>query len=119
MRPLDYVAVTFAAALVIVIAIAVYSGGGDRATVRVTAPSGEYLFLLTAEETIVVRGPIGETVVRIGDGGARVLSSPGPKQICVKAGHVSRPGAWLACLPNRVFVSIESRQLEDVDARSY
>lgn len=119
MKPLDYVALCMAAALVVVVALAVYSGGGDRTRVRITAPSGEYLFASTAEDTIVVSGPIGDTVVQIGDGGARVLSSPGPMQICVKAGRISRSGAWLACMPNRVFISIESRQFEDIDARSY
>ena len=119
MKPLDYVTLLFAATLVVVISMAVYGGGNGRTTVLVTAPDVEYLFASAAEETIAVNGPIGQTVVEIADGGARVLSSPCDNQICVRTGHVERPGRWIACLPNRVFVSIESGTRTDVDARSY
>ncbi len=119
MKPLDYVAIAVAAALVIVISTTVYGGDAGRATVHVSAPSVEYLFAATVEETISVSGPIGTTVVEVADGGARVISSPCDNQICVLTGRVERTGRWIACLPNRVFVSIESGQRTDVDARSY
>ena len=118
-KPLDYVTLVLAAGLVAAISAAVYGGAAERTTVRITAPSAEYLFASTAEERVTVRGPLGETVIEVGGGGARVLSSPGIRQICVRAGHVSRSGAWLACLPNRVFVSIESAREAAIDARSY
>lgn len=118
MKPLDYVTLLFAAALVVAISTAVY-GGGERTTVLVTAPDDEYLFASSVEETISVEGPIGQTVVAVADGGARVVSSPCDNQICVLTGRVERAGRWIACLPNRVFVSIESGSRTDVDARSY
>jgi hypothetical protein len=37
----------------------------------------------------------------------------------VKSGRISRPGQWIACLPNRVFVEIRGRSREQVDAFSY
>lgn len=119
MKPLDYVTLLFAAALVVAISTAVYGGADGRATVLITAPDAEYLFASSVEETIAVSGPIGQTVVEIADGGARVISSPCDNQICVLTGHVERAGRWIACLPNRVFVSIESGSRTDVDARSY
>jgi len=119
LKPLDYVTLLVAATLVVVISMAVYGGGNGRTTVLVTAPDVEYLFASSVEETIAVSGPIGQTVVEIADGGARVLSSPCDNQICVRTGQVERPGRWIACLPNRVFVSIESGTRTDVDARSY
>ncbi len=119
MKPLDYVTLVFAAALVAAISTAVYGGGGGRTTVLVTAPDAEYVFASSVEETVVVDGPIGQTVVAIAEGGARVVSSPCDNQICVRTGQVERAGRWIACLPNRVFVSIESGNLTDVDARSF
>ena len=119
MKPLDYVTLVGAAALVVAISTAVYGGGSARTTIHVTGPSVEYLFDSTVEDRVAVRGPIGETVVLIADGGARVASSPCDNQICVRTGHVERAGRWIACLPNRVFVSIESGQRSDIDARSY
>ena len=119
MKPLDYVAVACAAALVIAISTTVYGGGGGRTTVQITAPNVEYLFATSVEETVAVRGPIGETVVRINNGGARVISSPCDNQICLRTGQIERSGRWIACLPNRVFISIESGNRMEIDARSY
>lgn len=119
MKPLDYVTLLFAAALVVAISTAVYGGADGRTTVLITAPDAEYLFASSVEETIAVSGPIGQTVVEIADGGARVVSSPCDNQICVLTGHVERAGRWIACLPNRVFVAVEGGPDEQIDARSY
>jgi hypothetical protein len=68
--------------------------------------------------TLRVPGPLGETVVVIEDGTVRVTSSPCPEKICVKTGRISKPGQWIACLPNRVFISIRGRRSEQPDAIS-
>ena len=66
-----------------------------------------WIFPLDAEETVVVRGPLGNTVVRIHDGQAWIESSPCDNQTCVATGHIRRQRAWAACLPNNVFLMIE------------
>jgi hypothetical protein len=48
----------------------------------------------------------------------QVISSPCPEKICVKTGRISKPGQWIACLPNRVFISIRGRRSEQPDAVS-
>jgi hypothetical protein len=59
-------------------------------------------------------------VVEISGGKARVLSSPCVNQTCVAVGHIHRQGEWAACLPNKVFVSIEgSADDEALDAAAW
>ena len=118
MKLLDYVAVAFSVALVTVISTTVYGGDG-RTTVQITAPDVEYLFAPSVEETVTVHGPIGETVVRIENGRAHVVGSHCDLKICLRTGQIEQPGSWIACLPNRVFVSINSGQREGIDGHSY
>jgi hypothetical protein len=56
--------------------------------------------------------------VAIRDGAVEVLSSPCREKICVKTGKVSKPGQWIACLPNKVFVAVRGRRNEQPDAIS-
>jgi hypothetical protein len=78
----------------------------------------QWIYPLDVETTLRVPGPLGETVVEIKDGAVQVISSPCPEKICIKTGRISKPGQWIACLPNRVFISIRGRKSEQPDAIS-
>jgi hypothetical protein len=78
----------------------------------------QWIYPLDAQTTLRVPGPLGETVVVIEDGTVRVVRSPCPEKICIKTGRISKPGQWIACLPNRVFISIRGRRSEQPDAIS-
>ncbi len=90
-------------------------GGGQDA---VQEAEQQWIYPLDTETTVRVPGPLGETVVEIADGTVRVVSSPCPEKICIKTGRISKPGQWIACLPNRVFISIRGRRSEQPDAIS-
>jgi hypothetical protein len=66
-----------------------------------------------------VKGPLGETVVVISGGKARVEDSPCPDKLCVHMPAISKPGQWIACLPNRVFVRVRGSSGEKIDDLSY
>jgi hypothetical protein len=55
----------------------------------------------------------------IRDGSAWVVSSQCPNQICVRQGKISRPGQWIACLPNDIFIRISGQTDAPVDMVSY
>ena len=91
---------------------------------------GEWLFPIDADEIIAVSGPLGDTIVRIGDNRARVESSPCDNQTCVASGLLTRQGQWAACLPNNVLLMIQggtsggagseaSRGGNDIDALAW
>jgi len=61
---------------------------------------------LKRERQLSLQGPLGETVVQVKAGKIRVVSDPGPRQLCVLQGWISRAGQALVCLPNRVLIQI-------------
>jgi len=118
-RALD--AAVFAAALlgIALISWRVYAGRAGDPLAYLRGPGAEWIYPLDSPRTVRIPGPLGDTVVQLGEGSARVLSSPCREKICVRAGAIARPGQWVACLPNRVFLEIRGRSREPVDAYSY
>jgi hypothetical protein len=121
LKPLDFAAIALSLGLTIFCGLAVYAAPRSEARVLIRGGGRAWVFPLDAEDRVAVPGPMGETVVEIGGGGARVLSSPCANQSCVAAGHIGRRGQWAACLPNRVSVSIEGSagEGETVDAAAW
>lgn len=65
---------------------------------------------LSENRRVAIRGALGTSFVQIDAGRARVLDSPGPRKLCVRAGWLSRSGESAICLPNQVVVRIEGGQ---------
>jgi hypothetical protein len=107
LRAFDYGAILGALGITVLSGALVYGGGGGEARVLIQGSGGRWVFPRDAAETLAVPGPLGETVVELRDGEARIRSSPCANQTCVSAGAVRSPRQWLVCLPNRVFVSVE------------
>ncbi len=53
-----------------------------------------------------VPGTLGISRIEIRQGRARVAADPGPRQVCVKQGWVSRAGEAALCLANQVSLEI-------------
>jgi len=117
-KALDYVIFLFALVIIGLISAQTYIGGRGTPEITITGAEGQWIYPLDSEATVHVRGPLGDTVVAIREGTAEVLSSPCPEKICVKTGKISKPGQWIACLPNRVFVAVQGTRSEQPDAIS-
>lgn len=61
---------------------------------------------LDRPQRIRVPGPLGESIVEIQAGRARVAADPSPRQLCVKHGWLSRAGDTALCLPNQLSVEL-------------
>jgi hypothetical protein len=82
-------------------------GRGEGTAVRIVGADGfEQVVPIGDVCEVDVPGPLGTTVIEVAGGEARVLSSPCPHQLCVKAGAVRRPGTAVVCVPNEVVVTI-------------
>ncbi len=97
----------------------VYFRGEAGVSVHVKNSSGEWILPLKDPRSFSVGGPFGKTTLKIEGGAVRVVSSPCPEKICVKAGPISRPGQWIACLPNRIFITIKGKSENKIDAFSF
>jgi len=96
----------------------VFAKQQGSAQVLIRAQDEEYIFPANAEETIIVSGMLGDTIVRIGERRAWIESSPCDNKTCVASGFVSKHGQWAACLPNNVLLLIHgaiNKEEENVD----
>ena len=114
----DIFIIFLAAGLTVFSAYSVYVKPQGVSQVLIKGQGSEWTFQLDADETVVVSGPLGDTVVKIHGNRAWVESSPCENQTCVASGFVERQGQWAACLPNNVLLMIHGTGDEDVDAIS-
>ncbi|MDQ6968380.1 MAG: NusG domain II-containing protein [Mariprofundaceae bacterium] len=63
-------------------------------------------------------GDIGLSEITIDKQGVRITHSSCATQRCVLSGHRHRIGGILACVPNRILVSIQGSQKQPLDAIS-
>ena len=118
LRPGDWMVLAAGGVTVASLALAFWFGAPGQ---RLVIKRGGHLFLETSlnhPRTIDVPGPLGITRVEIDDKRARVLSDPGPRQLCVHQGWLSRAGQAAICLPNQVSVEIAGR-VKSYDSLNY
>jgi hypothetical protein len=110
LRPFDYGIIILAVLFTGFSAFTIYRNPGGESRIVLKGPGGSWVYPRDhrAAELINVAGPLGDTVVELRDGGARVLSSPCANQICIASGTIHARGQWIACLPNQVLVTIEA-----------
>lgn len=100
--------------------ILVYQSTTNDLQVIIEGGGQSYIYPLTADETIQVQGPLGETLVIIHNGAAHVEESACKDKLCIAMGEISKPGQWVACLPNQVFVRIIGTSAkDDLDGSTY
>ena len=87
---------------------------------KISSPRGEWIYPLDEELEIGIEGPIGTTHVHIESGQAWVSDSPCKNKLCITAGEISSFNAWVACLPNKIFIQIiGTANKEGIDALSF
>jgi hypothetical protein len=69
-----------------------------------------YTLPLDSEREFGVEGPLGETRIGIEKGAVRVLSSPCPNKACLRMGRASHAHDLIACVPNRVVITIVGKE---------
>ncbi|MBN1412927.1 MAG: NusG domain II-containing protein [Spirochaetales bacterium] len=115
----DVVLFLLVLAAVIAVSFYAYAAPNSETFVHVKSAEGEWFYPLDTDRTFTVEGPLGKTEIAIKDGKAFVVDSDCPEKLCVRQGKVSQAGQWIACLPNHVMISIESRSQNDIDAVSF
>ena len=105
-RPGDWLTLLLGALLTAWLATQSWPGATPQ---KVVIRSGGQLFAearLDQPRHIRVPGPLGESIVEIQAGRARVAADPSPRQLCVKHGWLERAGDIALCLPNQLSVEL-------------
>lgn len=118
-KPADFIAALLFAAVILGFSLRVYSSAAAAGQVRIDTDSGSYLFPLDEARTVRVEGPLGTTTVSIERGGAAIVESPCSDGLCINMGRLEQPGEWAACLPNRIFLSVQGGSRDEADIISY
>lgn len=118
-KPFDYVLIIVICAAIAVLSFSVYHDDTQPFMVSVKTESGLSLYRLDQNRRLAVKGPIGTTLIEIVDAEVRVVSSPCRDKLCVLKGTLKKNGDWTACMPNRVYVSIQGKVEEGLDEFSY
>ncbi len=75
-------------------------------------------FEIPLKDTVLfIKGKLGKMTVVIKDKKVWVSESPCPRKICILTGKIKNPGEVIICIPNGVYISIESS--EDLDGITY
>jgi hypothetical protein len=117
-KPLDLLAVALSLAAVGILSAYAYQGRRGTPQAIVEASGQTWIYPLDRDLEVTVEGPVGPTVISIHAGGIRVASASCRDKVCVSMGTISRPGSWIACLPNRLFIRIRGTDAE-IDATAF
>ncbi len=118
LRPGDWLTLAIAALLVGASFPLLWSRElADRAVVRSAGRIVAEL-PLSRDHSMRVAGPLGESVIAVERGRARVVSDPSPRQYCVRQGWLERAGDIAICLPNQVSLELAGRSRR-YDSLSY
>lgn len=68
---------------------------------------------ITAETKLIVPVADGELTILYDKDGARITSSPCPDKVCIHQGKITRSGQTIACVPEKVLVTITTAAKEN------
>ncbi len=73
-------------------------------------------YSLSSDQTVLIRGADGFCRLTIRDGKASVTEASCPDELCVMQKEISSQGETIACLPNRILITVEKGGESDYDA---
>jgi hypothetical protein len=118
-KPLDIIAIFTALLAAGTFSIYAYGSSQEGGMVIIKSSENEWVYPLDADKILQIEGPLGDTEIHISDGKAWVADSPCRDKICTSSAPISKSGQWIACMPNRIFIRVESADEAQVDATTF
>jgi len=104
----DLLVILLASGIILFTSLQVYGPRQEHLQVRIeNAQNSRWIYSLEESAVVSVPGPNGDMEVTAAGGYVFVEEcSCCPLRICVSTGRISRPGQWIICLPNEIFIHI-------------
>lgn len=115
LKPLDFFFFALSIAACIAALFFIRQKNSGTPLLVVDSPSGEYVYPIDKNDELKVEGQIGISIIEIKNGKVWFADSPCPNKTCVQCRPISADGEWIACMPNQVFIRIESKTAGSVD----
>ena len=90
-------------------ALFIYSSDNSALYLSVRTPKGDWIYPMNTDISFVVEGETGPVSIKIENNEAFVVSSTCSNKTCITAPKLKNYGDWNACLPNKVFLSVEKK----------
>jgi len=90
-----------------------------RAEIKSIATHETHRVSLDGTRTLSVEGRLGTTEIEIGPGRIRFSVSPCERRYCIHAGWLDHGGAFMACAPNGVTITVHGTETTPWDALTY
>lgn len=119
MKIIDFAALSLAVFLTVFSFLSALSVQSDSLEILIEAGDKEWIYPIDSQISQVFEGPVGETTVDISSGIVSVTESDCSEKICVQSGSIHSGGQWIACMPNRVFVTIRGKKEGELDGEAY
>ena len=114
------VAIILISSAIIILSLTSFGRFSGKPEVHVRASGREWIYDISGDTPATFTGPVGETTIEINDGRVHVHDSDCRNKVCIAAGWIRRPGQWIICLPNDVFILIEGADEEgEVDDTAF
>lgn len=118
-KPLDLLIIIIAGLGLFWVILSTY-GGNNKPVLVISSGSDEWFYPLSENRTVAIKGILGDTVIKIENERASIISSPCNNKTCIASPPVKNPGDWSACLPNAVMIRVDnSSNKNELDAFSY
>ena len=107
--------------MIIIVAMAItgfflFRGTGNEAsTITVECNGDTYRYSLDNDQIITLEGAIGSTVLEIKDHNVAITKSPCTNQTCVHSGWISNPNSFIACVPGKILVTVDSQDKNEME----
>lgn len=118
-KPFDAVIILLTAGIIAIYLLNTINMNNDNSFVKIEVEGETYIYPLDSNMTKVFKGAIGNTTVEISNGKAKIIQSDCKNKTCIKIGSIYKNGQSTACLPNRILVTIEGGNSDEVDVISY
>ncbi len=106
---LDIFILSFVIAIIFISAFFIYSSSNSKLYLKIKTENSEFIYPLDENKDIRIMGSRGISEIRIENNEAFMTYSACPNKTCVSAKKLKAIGDWNACLPNKVFLSIENK----------
>ena len=108
-RFFDIIILAIIISFITLTALFIYSSDNSALYLSVRTPKGDWIYPMNTDISFVVEGEAGPVSIKIENNEAFVVSSTCSNKTCITAPKLKNYGDWNACLPNKVFLSVEKK----------